>query len=61
MSRQELASLIWGDTRANSWENALSALLIRTSRVLSDVAGQCYEVSITRQMGHYHLQLPAGV
>ena len=28
---------------------------------MSDVAGQGYEVSITRQMGHYHLQLPAGV
>ena len=48
-----------GRPRANSWENALSALLSRTSRVLSDVAGQGYEVSITRQMGHYHLQLPA--
>ena len=27
---------------------------------MSDVADQGYEVSITRQMGHYRLQLPAG-
>jgi DNA-binding SARP family transcriptional activator len=60
VSRQELASVIWGDTRAGSWENALSALLSRTSRALSDVENQGYEISITRRVGQYHLQLPAG-
>ena len=59
-SRQELASVIWGDTRASSWENALSALLSRTGSVLSSIADQGYEISITRRMGQYQIQLPAG-
>ncbi|MCH7800846.1 MAG: hypothetical protein IIC24_04790 [Chloroflexi bacterium] len=60
VSRQELASVIWGDTRADSWENALSALLSRINRALSGVAAQGYEISITRRMGQYQIQLPAG-
>ena len=51
VSRQELASVIWGDSRANSWENALSALLSRANRVLSSVADQGHEISITRSIG----------
>lgn len=60
VSRQELASVIWDDTRANSWENALSALLSRTNRVLSDVTAQGFETSISHRMGQYQIQLPAG-
>lgn len=57
--REELATLIWPNEMAPSWEGALSALTSRVGGLFSSPQLKAIGVSFSRKFGHYQFHFPA--
>ena len=58
VSREELATIVWPEESAPSWESALSSLASRLGGLLSTPPLDSEGVRLTRGLGHYQVHLP---
>ena len=61
VSREELATVIWPDNLAPSWEGALSSLASKLGNLLSAQQLKAQEVWLSSDLGQYQLHLPSDV
>jgi DNA-binding SARP family transcriptional activator len=61
VSREELATIVWPEETAPSWESALSALTSRLGGLLSAQPLKSEDVRFARGLGHYQIHLPVDV
>ena len=61
VSREELATVIWPDNLAPSWEGALSSLTSKLANLLSAQQLKSQGVWLSSDFGQYQLHLPSDV
>ena len=59
ISREEMATVVWPEDLATSWESALSALTSRVGTLLSSEPLQASGASLSSDFGQYQIHLPS--